>query len=74
VSHEKLWRDDEVYDIVVVLGFNDNPVVPGKGSAIFMHIARQGYSPTAGCIAFSREDLLEILKNCDKTTLVCVKE
>lgn len=71
-SYEKLWRDDEVYDIVVVLGYNDNPIVPGKGSAIFMHIARQDYSPTVGCIAFSKEDLLEILKNCDKTSLVCI--
>jgi len=73
-SHEKLWRDDEVYDIVVVLGFNDNPVISGKGSAIFIHIARQGYPPTAGCIAFKKEDLLEILKNCDKDTLVCIKK
>jgi len=70
-SHEKLWRDDEVYDIVVVLGYN-NPVVSGKGSAIFMHIARQDYSPTVGCIVFNKKDLLEILKNCDKDTLVCV--
>ena len=73
-SHEKLWRDDEVYDIVVVLGFNDNPIVPGKGSAVFIHIARQNYPPTAGCIAFNREDLLEILKNCDKNTLICIKD
>jgi len=73
-SHEKLWRDDEIYDIVVVLGYNDNPMVSRKGSAIFIHIARQSYSPTAGCIAFNKEDLLEILKNCDKNTLVCIGE
>jgi L,D-peptidoglycan transpeptidase YkuD (ErfK/YbiS/YcfS/YnhG family) len=73
-SHEKLWRDDEVYDIVVVLGFNDNPIVPGKGSAVFIHIARENYSPTDGCIAFKKEDLLEILKNCDKNTLVRVEK
>ncbi|MDP2934312.1 MAG: L,D-transpeptidase family protein [bacterium] len=72
-SHEKLWRDDEIYDIVVVLGYNDNPVISGKGSAIFMHIARKNYSPTAGCVAFNKKDLLEILKNCDKNTLVCIK-
>jgi L,D-peptidoglycan transpeptidase YkuD (ErfK/YbiS/YcfS/YnhG family) len=71
-SHEKLWRDDDLYDIVVVLGYNDNPVVPGKGSAIFIHIARENYSPTAGCIAFSKENLLEILKNCDKDTLISI--
>lgn len=73
-SHEKLWREDDIYDIVVVLGFNDDPVISGKGSAIFMHIARENYSSTAGCIAFKEEDLLEILKNCDKNTLVCVKK
>jgi L,D-peptidoglycan transpeptidase YkuD (ErfK/YbiS/YcfS/YnhG family) len=71
-SHEKLWRDDEVYDIVVVLGFNDNPIISGKGSAIFIHIARYDYSPTAGCIALKKEDLLKILKDCDKNTLVCI--
>ena len=73
-SHEKLWRDDEVYDIVVVLGYNDNPVISGKGSAIFMHVARENYSPTAGCVVFNKEDLLEILKNCDKKTLICIKD
>ena len=41
-SHEELWRDDHLYDLVVVLGFNDDPVVPGKGSAIFLHLARAG--------------------------------
>jgi len=73
-SHEKLWCDDEVYDIVVVLGYNDNPAAAGKGSAIFMHIARENYPPTVGCIAFNKKDLLEILKNCDKDTLVCVEK
>jgi L,D-peptidoglycan transpeptidase YkuD (ErfK/YbiS/YcfS/YnhG family) len=57
-----------------VLGFNDNPIVPGKGSAVFIHIARENYSPTDGCIAFKKEDLLEILKNCDKNTLVRVEK
>lgn len=71
-SHEKLWREDDIYDIVVVLGFNDNPVITGKGSAMFMHVARENYSSTAGCIALKKEDLLEILKNCDKNTLVCI--
>jgi len=70
---EKLWRDDEIYDIIVVLGFNDNPVILGKGSAIFLHIAGKDYSPTSGCIALSKKDLLEILKDCDKNTLVCAR-
>jgi L,D-peptidoglycan transpeptidase YkuD (ErfK/YbiS/YcfS/YnhG family) len=56
---EKLWREDSLYDLIVVVGFNDSPVVPGKGSAIFLHLARPDYGPTQGCLGLSREDLLE---------------
>lgn len=60
-SAEALWREDGVYDLVVVLGYNDDPVVPGHGSAIFLHIARPDYSPTEGCVALAREDVLAVL-------------
>lgn len=60
-SHEELWRDDDVYDIIVVVGYNDAPVIKQKGSAIFLHIARENYTPTAGCIALSKKDLLQVL-------------
>ena len=60
-SHEALWRDDTLYDIVAELGWNDAPVAPGRGSAIFLHLARPDYGPTEGCIALSRPDLLAIL-------------
>jgi len=63
-SHEVLWRDDSVYDVIVVLGHNDSPVVPGRGSAIFMHVAHPDYRPTDGCVALAREDLLEVLALC----------
>lgn len=63
-SHEALWRDDRVYDIVVVLGHNDNPPVPGRGSAIFMHVARPGYAPTEGCVALALSDLQSVLAQC----------
>lgn len=62
MSHEKLWREDSVYDLIVVLGYNDAPILPGKGSAIFLHLARPDYSPTEGCVACTREDLLALLK------------
>lgn len=60
--HETLWRVDHVYDIIVVLGYNDDPVLPGKGSAIFMHLARPDFSPTEGCVAVTLGDLHAILQ------------
>ena len=62
VSHEKLWREDHIYDVIVVLGYNDAPVVAGKGSAIFFHIARDNYQDTEGCIAVSLDHMYEILQ------------
>jgi L,D-peptidoglycan transpeptidase YkuD (ErfK/YbiS/YcfS/YnhG family) len=55
-SAEQMWRDDHLYDLVVVLGYNDDPVVPGKGSAIFLHLARPDYSHTHGCVALAYAD------------------
>jgi len=60
-SAERLWREDEVYDLIVVIGHNDDPPVAGLGSAIFIHIARDGYPPTQGCVALAREDLEALL-------------
>ncbi len=69
-SAESLWRDDHLYDLIVVIGYNDDPPVSGKGSAIFMHVAREGYSPTAGCIALSKDDLLAIVRSVAKDTTI----
>lgn len=71
-SAESLWRDDNVYDLIVVLGHNDSPVVPGCGSAIFIHVAQPDYAPTEGCVALVREDLLEVLNDCDQQTQICI--
>jgi L,D-peptidoglycan transpeptidase YkuD (ErfK/YbiS/YcfS/YnhG family) len=60
-SSETLWREDRLYDLIVVLGFNDTPVVAGKGSAIFLHVARLDFAPTQGCIALAKENLVELL-------------
>lgn len=60
--HEDLWRQDALYDVIGVLGWNDRPVVSGRGSAIFIHLARPDHAPTAGCIALALPDLLAVLK------------
>jgi L,D-peptidoglycan transpeptidase YkuD (ErfK/YbiS/YcfS/YnhG family) len=70
--HEVLWREDRLYDLVVVLGWNDAPVVPGKGSAIFMHVASPNYSPTEGCVALALADLLDLLRDCDPSTVLAL--
>lgn len=59
--HEALWRDDSVYDLIGVLGWNDAPVRRDAGSAIFLHLARPDFAPTEGCIALPCEELLGIL-------------
>ena len=60
-SHERMWRDDGLYDLVVVVGYNDDPPEGEWGSAIFLHVARDDMGPTRGCIAFARDDLLELV-------------
>ena len=62
---ELMWRDDTLYDILVVLGFNDSPVIPGAGSAIFLHLAAPDYAGTQGCVGLAKDHLLQILKGCD---------
>jgi L,D-peptidoglycan transpeptidase YkuD (ErfK/YbiS/YcfS/YnhG family) len=69
---DRMTRDDHLYDLTVIIGYNDDPVVPGKGSAIFMHLARPDFSPTAGCVGLKQEDLLEVLKLCDSSSLITI--
>ena len=59
--HEALWREDALYDLVGVLGWNDAPPQRGRGSAIFLHVATADLAPTAGCVALPLPDLLEML-------------
>ena len=62
-SKEKLFRKDNLYDIIIVINYNIRPVKKNKGSAIFIHVARKNYSGTMGCIALNKKDLIEILKS-----------
>jgi L,D-peptidoglycan transpeptidase YkuD (ErfK/YbiS/YcfS/YnhG family) len=71
-SAEAMWRDDDVYDLVVELGYNDDPVVPGAGSAIFLHLARPGYLPTEGCVALAEVDLRDLLRRARPGDTLCV--
>jgi L,D-peptidoglycan transpeptidase YkuD (ErfK/YbiS/YcfS/YnhG family) len=61
VSAEAMWRGDTLYDVVLDIDYNRAPIRWGRGSAIFMHIARDGYRPTEGCVALARADLIRLL-------------
>lgn len=67
-SHEHLWREDGLYDLIVVVGYNDRPRIQGRGSAILMHLARENFAPTAGCVALARGDLMTLLRHCGPGT------
>jgi len=71
--HEEMWLESALYDLIVVIGHNDDPVVPGAGSAVFLHVARDDWRPTAGCIAFKREDLLTVLSHVTTTDRVDIR-
>ena len=72
-SAETMFRVDSLYDLVVVLGHNDDPVVPGAGSAIFMHVAAQDGTPTEGCIALDRDALLTLLELIPRDVMLSVQ-
>jgi L,D-peptidoglycan transpeptidase YkuD (ErfK/YbiS/YcfS/YnhG family) len=59
-SAERLWREDSLYDIIVVIGYNDAPPAAGAGSAIFLHVARHGLAPTEGCVALPRNVMIAL--------------
>ena len=75
-SAEHLWRTDHLYDVILELGYNDNPRVQGRGSAIFLHVANLDENgdlkPTAGCVALRRRDLAVVLSRLTPATCVRV--
>jgi L,D-peptidoglycan transpeptidase YkuD (ErfK/YbiS/YcfS/YnhG family) len=70
MSAEHLWRDDHLYDYVVILGHNDDPVRPGYGSAIFLHVAPENYGPSEGCVTLNPQDLLKVLREATADSYV----
>ena len=72
-SAEPLWRNDGLYDLIVVLGHNDDPPLPGAGSAIFWHVARPDFGSTEGCIAIPLADLHDAVQSCGPSDHLCVR-
>ena len=72
-SHEKFFKKDNSYDLIVILNYNINPIIKNKGSAIFIHVAKKNYKSTAGCIALKKDDLLKLIKIIDTNTKIFIK-
>jgi len=69
-NYEKLYKKENVYDIILVLDYNMSPVIKNKGSAIFIHISKKNYKKTEGCVAVKKRDLIEIIKKLQRNTKV----
>jgi L,D-peptidoglycan transpeptidase YkuD (ErfK/YbiS/YcfS/YnhG family) len=65
-GHEKLYRKDDIYNLIIVLDYNMNPVTKNKGSAIFIHLAKKNYKPTQGCVSLKQNDLIKLIKMIKK--------
>ena len=72
-SAERLFRDDDLYDIICVLNYNTNPIVPGKGSAIFLHICKPNFAGTEGCVAIEKKNILKLVNLIDLNTKLIIK-
>ena len=71
-SAEKLYRKDNAYDIILTLNYNLNPIRKGKGSAIFIHVAKRNYKSTLGCVAVNKKNLKKIIKKINKSSIVYI--
>ncbi len=71
-SAEHLYRSDDLYDIICVIDYNLNPIIKGKGSAIFLHVASEDYSPTHGCVAIRKDNLLQIATELEKDSTITI--
>ena len=69
-GHEKLYRNDSLYDLILVLNYNVNPIIKNKGSAIFIHISKKNYKKTKGCIALKKKHLIELISKIKKNTKI----
>jgi L,D-peptidoglycan transpeptidase YkuD (ErfK/YbiS/YcfS/YnhG family) len=72
-SHEALWRADPLYDVVVDIAWNRGPIRRGRGSAIFLHLARPGFEPTAGCVAVEKRMIARLLERIGPGTRIEIR-
>ena len=68
--HEKLYKKENIYDIILVLNYNMSPVKKNKGSAIFIHIVKNNFKKTEGCVAIKKIDLIKLIKEINPNTKV----
>ena len=69
-SYENLFKKNNIYDLILVLNFNINPIIKNRGSAVFIHVAKRNYKPTAGCIALKKDHLIKLVNNLKKNAVV----
>ena len=72
LSAEKLWLKENIYDVIIVINYNLNPILKNKGSAIFLHIAKRNYKPTKGCVAITKKNILLIAGTINKKTKIII--
>jgi L,D-peptidoglycan transpeptidase YkuD (ErfK/YbiS/YcfS/YnhG family) len=70
---DRLWRDDQLYDVIIEIDHNTRPRVARRGSAVFLHLARPNRSPTAGCVAFAAPDLRRLLARLGPNTRILIQ-
>ena len=71
-KYEKLYKKENIYDIIIVLNYNMSPTLKNKGSAIFIHVAKKNYKKTEGCVAVKKTHLLKIMKDLKRNTRVLI--
>ncbi len=74
LSAENLYRDDDLYDLICIIDYNLKPIIKGKGSAIFLHVASSDYSPTHGCVAIKKDELIEIAMKLNRGSSIQIDD
>jgi L,D-peptidoglycan transpeptidase YkuD (ErfK/YbiS/YcfS/YnhG family) len=71
-SAEKLWLKNNVYDVIIVINYNLKPIIKNKGSAVFLHVAKKNYSPTKGCIAITKKNMILLASKINSSTKLII--